>query len=281
MTTKIGFVGLGRMGKPMAANLIAAGFEVMVFDLREEPLRELAGLGATPAASLQDLAENTEITALAVVDDVQVDNVVLGQGGLLQSGRPDSVLLIHSTIMPGTVLKLARAAEARGLRVLDAPVSGGEDGARERQLCYMVGGEKEVVERCRPVLEASAAQIFHMGGLGSGATAKMILQVVVCINMLGAHEAELLAQKCGLDFAALQKVLRVSSGQSFACDHWLERFKRPGDPLAVRQRRTEVFSESLSPALSTAGDLGFSLPGAALVQQQLRRIMGVDDSGKA
>ena len=281
MTTKIGFVGLGRMGKPIAANLIAAGFDVMVFDVREEPLRELARLGATPAASLQGVAEHSEITALAVVDDVQVENVVLGPDGLIQSGRQDSVLLIHSTVMPATVHKLARAAEARGLRVLDAPVSGGEDGARERQLCYMVGGEKEVVERCRPALEASAAHIFHMGGLGSGATAKMILQVVVCINMLGAQEAELLAQKCGLDFVALQKVLRVSSGQSFVCDHWLERFKRPGDPLAVRQRRTEVFSESLSPALSTAGDLGFSLPGAALVQQQLRRIMGLDDSGKA
>src|SRR5262249_41456847 len=161
------------------------------------------------------------------VDDVQVENIVLGQNGLLQDTRRGSVLLIHSTVMPATVHKLARAAGQRGIEVLDAPVSGGEDGARERQLCYMVGGETQNVERCRPVMEASAAHIFHMGGLGSGATAKMILQVVVCINMLGAQEAELLAQKSGLDFAALQKVLHVSSGQSFVCDHWLDRFKRP------------------------------------------------------
>ena len=106
----------------------------------------------------------------------------------------------------------------------------------------------------------------------------MILQVVVCINMLGAYEAELIAEQCGLDFKALQKVLRVSSGQSFVADHWLERFKRPDDPLPVRRRRTEVFSESLSPALLTARDLDFSLPGASLVQDLLWRIMGVDDS---
>jgi len=144
----------------------------------------------------------------------------------------------------------------------------------------MVGGETEVVEKVRPVLAASAAHVFHMGELGSGAAAKMILQVVVCINMLGAYEAELLADKCGLDFKALQEVLRVSSSQSFVVDHWLERFKRPDDPLNVRHRRTEVFSESLSPTLLTARELDISLPGAALVQQLLRRIMGVDDSGE-
>jgi 3-hydroxyisobutyrate dehydrogenase-like beta-hydroxyacid dehydrogenase len=269
------------MGKPIAANLLAAGFDLMVFDVRDEPVRELTQLGAQRAEKLRDLGEHAEIIALAVVDDAQVEDVMFTDGGLLQSARRDSIIMIHSTIMPGTVHKLARAGQKRGIKVLDAPVSGGEEGARERQLCYMVGGEKDVFEKCHPVLVASAAHIFHLGGLGSAATAKMILQVVVCINMLGAHEAELLSQKSGLDFAALQKVLRVSSGQSFVCDHWLERFKRPDDPLAVRQRRTEVFSESLSPALSTAADLGFSLPGAALVQQLLRRIMGLDDGGKA
>jgi 3-hydroxyisobutyrate dehydrogenase-like beta-hydroxyacid dehydrogenase len=98
--------------------------------------------------------------------------------------------------------------------------------------------------------------------------------------MLGAYEAELLADKCGLDFRALQEVLRVSSGQSFVVEHWFDRFKRPDDPLAVRQRRTEVFYESLSPALLSARQLAFSLPGAALVQQLLPRIMGLADSGE-
>ena len=280
MTVTVGFVGLGRIGKPIAANILAAGFDLMVFDVREEPVREFVELGAKRARSLRNLGEHSEIVGVAVVDDSQVEEVLRRDAGLLQSGRRDSIIMIHSTIMPGTVHKLAQLGQAKGVTVVDAPVSGGEEGARQRQLCYMVGGEKKVFERVRPVLAASAAHVFHVGELGSGAAAKMILQVVVCINMLGASEAELLADKCGLDFRALQEVLRVSSGQSFVVDHWLDRFKRPDDPLLIRRRRTAVFSESLSPALLTAQDLDFSLPGAALVQQLLWRIMGLGDSGK-
>jgi 2-hydroxy-3-oxopropionate reductase len=272
----IGFIGLGRIGKPIAANILAAGFDLMVYDVREEPVRELAQLGAKRAVGLAALGEHAEIIALALVNDTQVEEVVLGAGGLLERHQRDAVIVIHSTIMPDTVRKLARAGEAQGLRFIDAPVSGGEAGARARQLCYMVGGEKDLVERVRPVLATSAAHIFHLGDLGSGATAKMILQVVVCINMLGAYEAELLSQTCGLDFKALQEVLRVSSGQSFVAEHWLERFKRPQDPLAIRERRTEVFADSLSPALRLARDLAVALPGAGLAQQLLKRMMGVD-----
>jgi 3-hydroxyisobutyrate dehydrogenase-like beta-hydroxyacid dehydrogenase len=276
MVTRVGFIGLGRIGKPIAANILAAGFDLMVYDLRTEPVRELTQLGAKPADALSALGEHAEIIALAVVDDAQVEEIVFGEGGLLENAQQQAVIMIHSTIMPATMHKFARAGEAKGLRFVDAPVSGGEAGARERQLCYMVGGETELVERVRPVLAASAAHVFHLGDLGSGATAKMILQVVVCINMLGAYEAELLAEKCGLDFKALQGVLRVSSGQSFVADNWLERFKRPQDPLPIRQRRTEVFIDSLSPGLRWAEDAGVALPGARLARQLLRRMMGVD-----
>jgi 3-hydroxyisobutyrate dehydrogenase-like beta-hydroxyacid dehydrogenase len=280
MTTTVGFVGLGRIGKPIAANILAAGFDLMVFDVREEPMRELAQLGAKQARGLRDLSDHAEIVAVAVVDDSQVEEVLMSDSGLLHSGQRDSIVMIHSTITPATVQKLAQAGQAKGVTVVDAPVSGGEEGARKRQLCYMVGGDKEVFEKIRPVLAASAEHIFRVGELGSGATAKMILQVVVCINMLGAYEAELLADKCGLDFKALQEVLRVSSGQSFVVDHWLERFKRPDDPLSVRRRRTEVFRESLSPALGMAKDLDLTLPGAILAQELFQRIMGLADSGQ-
>jgi 3-hydroxyisobutyrate dehydrogenase-like beta-hydroxyacid dehydrogenase len=273
MATRVGFIGLGRIGKPIAANILAAGFDLMVYDVRAEPVGELTQLGAKRADTLSALGEHAEIIALAVVDDAQVEEIVFGEGGLLESAQQEAVIMIHSTIMPATMRKLARAGEAKGL---SAPVSGGEAGARERQLCYMVGGETELVERVRPVLAASAAHVFHLGVLGSGATAKMILQVVVCINMLGAYEAELLAEKRGLDFRAFQEVLRVSSGQSFVAEHWLERFKRPQDPFPIRQRRTEVFVESLSPALRLAEELDVALPGARLAQQLLHRMMGVD-----
>jgi 3-hydroxyisobutyrate dehydrogenase-like beta-hydroxyacid dehydrogenase len=280
MATRVGFIGLGRMGKPIAANILAAGFDLMVHDVREEPVRELVQMGAKRARGLEEVANHAEIIALAVVDDAQVEEVVSAAGGLLKCARRGAIIMVHSTVMPATVRKLARAGESKGVKFVDAPVSGGEAGARERELCYMVGGEKEVFEKVRPVLAASAANIFYLGELGSGATAKMILQVVICINMLAAHEAELLSKKCALDFQALQAVLRVSSGQSFVAEHWLERFKRPQDPLAVRLRRTEVFAESLSPALRLAAELDIALPGATLAQQLLQRVMGVDRAGE-
>jgi 3-hydroxyisobutyrate dehydrogenase-like beta-hydroxyacid dehydrogenase len=278
MTTAVGFVGLGRIGKPIAANILAAGFDVMVFDVREEPMRELAQLGAKRARELRDLSEHAQTIGVAVVDDGEVEEVMMSDAGLLQSARRDAIIMIHSTITPATVRKLAQAGQGKGVTVVDAPVSGGEVGARERQLCYMVGGEKEVFERVRPVLAASAAHIFHLGELGSGATAKMIVQVVVCINMLGTYEAELISQKCGLDFKVFQEVLHVSSGQSFVAEHWLDRFKRPQDPVPIRRRRAEVFTESLVPALRLARELEIALPGATLAQQLLHRVMGLDDS---
>jgi 3-hydroxyisobutyrate dehydrogenase-like beta-hydroxyacid dehydrogenase len=210
--------------------------------------------------------------SLAVVDDAQVEQVVLGAGGLLKSSPAGSIIMIHSTIMPETVRNLARAGEAKALKFVDAPASGGDAGARARQLCYMVGGEKAI----RPVLATSASHIFHLGDLGSGATAKMMVQIVVCINMLGVYEAELLSEKCGLDFKAFQEVLRVSSGESFVAEQWLERFKRPQDPLPIRRRRTEVFAESLSPELRSAEEMGIALPGTSLARQLLPRVMGVD-----
>jgi 3-hydroxyisobutyrate dehydrogenase-like beta-hydroxyacid dehydrogenase len=276
MATRIGLIGLGRMGKPMAANISAAGFDLMVYDLREEPVRELMEMDAKRGHGLKEVADHAEIIALAVVDDAQVEEVVAGTGGLLECAQRGAVIIIHSTIMPATVRQLARVGADKGLQFVDAPVSGGEAGARQRQLCYMVGGAKEAFDKVRPVLAASAANIFHLGELGSGATAKVMLQVVVCINMLGIYEAELLSEKCGLDFQVFQEVLRVSSGQSFVADHWLERFKRPQDPLAIRQRRAEVLAESLSPAVRLAEELNIGLHGAHLAQRLLQRIMGVD-----
>ncbi len=275
---QIGFIGLGRMGKPMAINILRAGFGLTVYDSREEPVRELASLGAQAARSPKEAAEAAGIVAIAVVDDAQVEDVMTGQRGVLEGARPETVIAIHSTVFPETVQRLAAIAKGRGVDVIDAPISGGEAGARQKSLCYMVGGEQALLERCREVLATSASNIFHMGDLGSGAAAKMIVQVVTCINMLAAHEAELLAGKCDLDFAALQKVLHLSSAQSFVADNWLHRFKLSDDPMEIRRRRTEVFQKSLGPALAMAQQLGLSLPGTILTEQLLPRIMGIEDS---
>ena len=275
---KVGFIGLGRMGKPMAINILDAGYELCVHDVRAEAIEEFVKLGAKAAGSAKELARGADLIEIAVVDDAQVEEVLGGEEGVFAGARPGTVIAIHSTVYPETIRNLAKIAEGKNLQVIDAPVSGGEAGAREKSLCYMIGGDLAVLERCRDVFSTSAAQLFHLGGLGSGASAKMIVQVVTCINMLGAHEAETLAQRSGLDFAEMQKVLHASSAQSFVADNWIHRFKLPHDPMDVRRRRTRVFQQSLAPAIEVAQRLGLSLPGAVLAQELLPQIMGIEDA---
>jgi 3-hydroxyisobutyrate dehydrogenase len=275
--SNIGFIGLGRIGKPMAKNIFDAGYDLTVYDLREEAVTELVKRGAVAAQSPRDVAARAEMIALAVVDDTQVEEVLTGAHGVFETALPGSIVAIHSTVLPQNVKRMAEIFVRKGVHVIDAPVSGGETGAREKALCYMVGGAVELLERCREVFSTSAAEIVHMGELGSGAAAKLIVQVVTCLNMLAAHEAESVAGQTGLDFVALQKVLHLSSGQSFVVDNWLDRFKLGQDPMEVRRRRTEVFQKSLAPALELARQLGFSLAGAELAQSLMARIMGIEN----
>jgi len=272
MQSKIGFIGLGAMGKPMAANIAKAGFELTVCDLREEPCKELAALGARVVASPREVAEKSDLIEIAVVDDAQAERVVTGEHGVLDGARTGSIVAIHSTILPATARKIAARCRANGVEVIDVPMSGGQKGAEDRQLA---GGEVAVLEKCRPVFVTSASHIFHLGELGMGATAKMLIQIVVCLNMIAAHESELLCDKTGLDFKSFQKVLHVSSGQSNVLDTW-QRFKRPEEPEAVRRQRAEVFEKSLSPALELAREVGASLPGTTLAQGLLKRVLEID-----
>jgi 3-hydroxyisobutyrate dehydrogenase-like beta-hydroxyacid dehydrogenase len=276
MPLKIGFIGLGAMGKPIAVNIAKAGFDLTVYDLREEPCRELASLGAKVASSAREVAQRSDIVEIIVVDDEQAGQVVAGEQGLIHGAHPGLIVALHSTLLPATVQKIAAMFREKDAEVIDAPVSGGQQGAEDRQLCYMVGGAVEVLEQCRPVFETSAAHIFHLGELGTGALAKMLIQVVVGLNMVAAHECEQICAKTGLNFKSLQDVLHVSAGQSFVLDHWLGRFKRPGESEAVRRKRAEVFCKSLSPATDLARDVGVSLPGTSVAQGLIMRVMGID-----
>src|SRR5512145_716998 len=266
MKLKIGFIGLGAMGKPMAANIARAGFDLTVCDLREEPCKELASLGATVVASAREVAEKSDIIEIAVVDDAQAERVVTGEHGVIHGARTGSIVAIHSTILPGTVRKIAAQCSANGVEVIDVPMSGGQKGAEERRLAYLAGGEAGALEKCRPVFVTSASHIFHLGELGMGATAKMLIQIVVCLNMIAAHESELLCEKTGLNFKNFQEVLHVSSGQSNVLDIW-QQFKRPEEPESVRRQRAEVFAASLSPALELAREVGANLPDTAHAQR--------------
>jgi 3-hydroxyisobutyrate dehydrogenase-like beta-hydroxyacid dehydrogenase len=275
MQSKIGFIGLGAMGKPMAANVAKAGFELTVYDIREQRCQELAAVGAKIGASPREVGEKSDIIEIAVVDDAQAERVVIGENGVIHGARPGTVVAIHSTILPATVRKIAQRCRAGGVEVMDVPMSGGQKGAEERRLAYMAGGNAAVLEKCRPVFVTSASHIFHLGELGTGATAKMLIQVVVCLNMIAAHESETLCAKTGLDFKSFQQVLHVSSGQSNVLDVW-QQFKRPEEPEAVRRQRAEVFAASLSPALELARELGVDVPGTTLAHGLLNRVLNVD-----
>lgn len=275
MQLKTGFIGLGAMGKAMAENIVKAGFELTVCDLREEPCKHLAALGAKVAASPREVASQSDIIEIAVVDDAQAEHVVIGKDAVIHGARPGAVVAIHSTILPATARKIAERCRAGGVEVLDVPMSGGQKGAEERRLAYMVGGDAAVLEKCRSVFVTSASHIFHLGELGMGATAKMLIQVVVCLNMIAAHESEMLCARTGLDFKNFQQVLHVSSGQSNVLDIW-QQFKRPEEPEAVRRQRAAVFEASLSPALELARKLDVDVPGSRLAHGLIRRILDAE-----
>jgi 3-hydroxyisobutyrate dehydrogenase len=195
MTTRVGFIGLGNIGKPMAINIAKAGFDLMVYDLRAEPIRELTALGAKAARSADEIGAHGEIIELVVVDDAQVEAALLGEGGVFSGAKRGSIIAIHSTVHPRTVRRLAEQAAAKGLTLIDAEVSGGERGAIAKSLCYMVGGDKAALEKCRPIFATSGASIFHLGDLGSGAITKLAHNLIVYVNILAASEGMRLAAR--------------------------------------------------------------------------------------
>lgn len=245
MTARVGFIGLGNIGKPMAINIAKAGFDLMVYDLRAEPMRELTALGAKAARSADEVGAYGEIIEVVVVDDAQVDAALLGEGGVFSGAKSGSIIAIHSTVHPRTVRKLAEQAAAKGLTLIDAEVSGGERGAIAKSLCYMVGGDKAAFEKCRPIFATSGDNIFHLGDLGSGAVTKLAHNLIVYVNMLAASEGMRLAEKAGVDLKAMEQVVHAGAAQSRIADHWSQ--QRSGRYLYQRSKRVDG-ADSQGPA---------------------------------
>lgn len=277
MATRVGFVGLGNIGKPMAVNVAKAGFDVMVYDLRQEPLQELAALGAKVARSAQEIGAHGEIIELVVVDDAQVEAVIVGEGGVLNGAKPGSVIAIHSTVHPRTIRKIAELAKVKGVGVIDAEVSGGDRGAQNKTLCYMVGGDVALFEKCRPVFATSGAHIFHLGELGSGAIAKLAHNLIVYVNMMAASEGMRLAEKAGLDLKAMQEVVHAGAAQSRIADNWLQQRRLKETYTTGPQGLLQLIHKDLRLALELGHDVGVGLPGAALVQQLMDRVLEIDE----
>jgi len=261
---KIGFIGLGVMGKPMAKNLLAAGYPLTVHNRSRPPVDELAALEATPATSSREVAERSDVVITMLPDTPDVELVVLGPKGVLEGTRPGSLLIDMSTVSPVATRRIAVEAAAKGVKMLDAPVSGGDVGAKEGTLSIMVGGEREVFEECFDIFRVLGKKIVYVGPSGMGQTVKACNQIVVALTLEAMAEALVLAAKAGLD---PQLVVDVLSGGAARC--WALEVRAP----RVLKRdftpgfRVKLHHKDLGIALEAARELGVPLPVTALVHQ--------------
>jgi len=207
MSTTIGFIGLGTMGTPMVRNLLKRGYAVTVWARRREAIASLTAAGASAGTSPANVAATSDIVMTMVTDTAAVEEVVLGEQGIVQAARPGSVVVDHSTIAPDGARRIAATLLTRGVDMLDAPVSGGGAAAEAGTLAIMVGGSKAAVDRVSPVLSSYAKSIVHIGASGAGQVAKACNQICTIVNQLGAAEAMLLAERAGVDPRAVKEAL--------------------------------------------------------------------------
>ena len=215
---KIGFIGLGNMGEPMAANLVKAGFDVIGFDLIEEAKKKAERNGIQIAKDAVSASENVDALISMLPASEHVESLYLGEDGLL-SNLDKTVLIIDcSTIAPDSAIKVANQAKDLDLSMIDAPVSGGVVGAQESTLTFIVGGAENNVERARPLLEKMGSNIFHAGSNGAGQVAKVCNNMLLAIHMCGTAEAIALGVKNGLDASVLSEIMRKSSGGNWSLE---------------------------------------------------------------
>ena len=220
---KIAFIGLGNMGGPMALNLRKAGHAVKAFDLSGEACKKYAAEGLAISTSAAESVADADVVISMLPASAHVEGLFLGSGGkpgLLDSIRAGTLVIDSSTIAAATSRKVAEAAAAKGIAMIDAPVSGGTGGAIAGTLTFMVGGETDDLERARPVLEKMGANIFHAGGIGAGQTAKICNNMLLGILMIGTSEALALGVANGLDPKVLSEIMRRSSGGNWALEKY-------------------------------------------------------------
>ncbi|QFG02221.1 NAD(P)-dependent oxidoreductase [Tepidiforma bonchosmolovskayae] len=261
---RVGFVGLGIMGGPMAANLLAAGYELTVWNRTAAKTEPLAAAGARVAGSPAEVAAASEVTFTCVTASADVEAVVLGPGGVIEGATPGSIVVDCSTIAPATARKVhARLAE-RGVAMLDAPVSGGDVGAKAGTLAIMVGGDAETFERALPVLRAIGKTIVHVGPPGAGQVVKLCNQVAGGLNLLAMAEAISLCRRSGVDPAKMLEVVSAGAAGSWMLQHL--------GPRAVAGDfapgfMVDLMQKDLGLVLEAAHETHTPLPGSALVRQ--------------
>ena len=215
---KVGFIGLGGMGKHLAINIVEAGFEVTVHDLRELPVQELVQHGARAAGSAREVAAASDIVVVCLASNEASEEVALGPDGALAGSKSGDIYIDTSTISPRVIRAIATQAAERGVEVLDAPVSGTIAQREEGSLTVMVGGDAGTLTKAMPVLEAFGSRIIHAGPIGAGTTVKLVNNLTLAANQIMAIEALVLGVKAGLSVETLRDVISTSSGQSKGFD---------------------------------------------------------------
>lgn len=268
---KAGFIGLGAMGRAMAANLLRAGHDVAVWARRAESMAPLVALGARAAASPADCARGADAVLCVVTAGPDVRQVALGADGVIEGASPGCVFIDHSTIPPSTARDIADALSRRGIDMLDAPVSGGERGAIDASLSIMAGGDAAVFERMRPLLSSVGRTLVHVGPNGAGQVAKACNQLLLCAFIEAAAEAARLACANGVDFGTVREAVMHGSAASRA----LELF---GGKMAARDFsagvQARLHHKDMGIVLGEAASLGLAMPLSAAVWQQLNALMG-------
>jgi len=264
VSDRIGFIGLGIMGRPMASRLLGAGYEVTVWNRTASKAEALVQAGARRGASPRDVAARSDVTITMVADTPDVRAVILGPDGVIEGVRPGAVVIDMSTISPVATREIAESLAARGASMLDAPVSGGEKGAIEGTLSIMVGGAPEVFDRVLPILRTLGQNIVYMGDHGAGQVTKACNQLVLSLTILGVAEALALARKAGVDPSRVRAALLGGFAQSRVLELHGQRML---DGQFEPGFRTRLYHKDLGIVLQTGRALGMPLLGAGLAAQ--------------
>ncbi|MDY6846707.1 MAG: NAD(P)-binding domain-containing protein [Chloroflexota bacterium] len=261
---KVGYIGLGIMGKPMARNIKKAGYEVVVHNRSRESVNELVGEGAIEGHSPADVASQADVVFTNLPDSPDVEKVALGKDGIIEGAHEGLIYVDNSTIKPATARKVGKKLAKKGVLMLDAPVSGGDVGAVQGTLTIMVGGPEEALEKVRPILEAIGKTITHVGGAGDGQIAKAANQIMVAAQMVAMGELLMLAQKAGADPVKVVQAIRGGAAACWTLDNKPQRlFEGNRDPGF----KAYMQAKDLGIVMDTAREYGIPLPSAAVHTQ--------------
>jgi 2-hydroxy-3-oxopropionate reductase len=268
---QLGFIGLGTMGRPMALHLMHGGHAMSVYARRPEAAHPLVEAGATACPSPAAVAERSDIVFTMVTGTSDVEQVVLGEDGVIHGVRRDALVIDMSTIDPAATRAVARTLEAETVAMLDAPVSGGPQGARDAALTIMVGGPSTALERARPLLELLGPTLIHLGDAGAGQTTKACHQLALLVTAQGAAEALTLAARCGLDVERVRRVLMGGMASSRVLDLFGARMASRDFRAGIESR---LYHKDLDIALNLAHHEGTALPAAAVTMQFINALVG-------